>query len=252
MTTRSPKAVTLPPQVDWDGLTEGTHFVRLHGRKEPYLQLPGLLALAGQVGRIDSRFIQTPTQVDQGVWLAVYEVTLTLPDGTSQTAQGVGDASPGNVGASIASALPRMSATRALCRALRHVLLLGQTVAEEIPETSGQGQQGHQPWQPPQQRQPRQQGQNGQNGQHHQQQPQQRRQAPQRRQDEGACPSCGSGLWDNREQRANGSKRPAWKCKDWKCAWIQWDIDPTPAPGHQQQPPQGYDDRPPMDPDVPF
>ena len=90
MTTKNPQLIPLPPSVDWDKLTEGPHFVRLPGRQEPYLPLPGLLALAGQVGRLDSEFVHIPTQVAQGVWLAVYQVTLTLPDGTARRLKGWG------------------------------------------------------------------------------------------------------------------------------------------------------------------
>lgn len=98
----------------------------------------------------------------------------------------------------------------------------------------------------------------------------------------GSCPACGSDLWDNTEQRNQGGKRPAWKCRNNACTggkpynnkpqpWIQWDSEPTPGagaeqPAQQQPPPQdpgpsrsyrdtsnpfatGQDAR---DPDIPF
>mgnify|MGYP001586568864 CR=1 FL=1 len=52
------------------------------------------------------------------------------------------------------------------------------------------------------------------------------------------CPKCGSGLWDNREQRKEGSKRPAARCRSKDCEFVVWELADAdalfapPAPRH--------------------
>ena len=134
----------------------------------------------------------------------------------------IADASPENVGPRTVGATPRMASTRAINRSLRLYLGIGATTAEEIgPETPQRGRgapaRPARPAAAPTHDPRRTQG---------------------RPPDNGAaarCPSCGSGLWDNREDRANGSRRPAWKCQNQQCdgyrgePWIQWDAEPFPG-----------------------
>lgn len=55
----------------------------------------------------------------------------------------------------------------------------------------------------------------------------------------GACPACGSDVWDNTADHETDPKKPAWKCKNQKCQgggakkngqgnwpWASWDLDP--------------------------
>ena len=45
------------------------------------------------------------------------------------------------------------------------------------------------------------------------------------------CPKCGSEIWDNRSDKANGVKTAKWpdfKCKDKACDWAQWPDKPKP------------------------
>ena len=83
-------------------------------------------------------------------------------------------------------------------------------------------------------------------------QPQRRQRPPENqwRNNGGAapsCPDCGSALWDNCQDRREGSKRPAWKCKSRDgCEWLQWEIDPRPgAPRPDDTDPQQDDGPPP-------
>lgn len=39
-----------------------------------------------------------------------------------------------------------------------------------------------------------------------------------------ACPDCGKGLWDNREDRKHGKRSPALVCKA-RCGWKVWEVD---------------------------
>jgi hypothetical protein len=166
--------------------------------------------------------------------------------GERGTFSDIADASPANVGDRTINATPRMASTRAINRCLRLFLGTGSTTFEEIgPETSHQ--------------RPRRVESNGSpvtvvNP-----------RATQTQQwDDGAaasCPSCGSGLWDNRQKRHDGWRGPAWKCKDQECIgskgsepWIQWDIMPTPAsrPADPEPPAHSRPAPEPMEDEVPF
>lgn len=58
----------------------------------------------------------------------------------------------------------------------------------------------------------------------------------------GACPECGSDVWDNNNDHETDSKKPRWKCKNKDCqggapkengngnwGWASWDPDPWEA-----------------------
>jgi hypothetical protein len=103
------------------------YIVTLQGRT--FVRLGGLLELAHQSGLrgISTAMIQVPSQ-DNGQ-TAICSATVTIRD-ASYTAHG--DANPGNVSRNIAPHLIRMAESRAVARALRFGLGVGETVLEEL------------------------------------------------------------------------------------------------------------------------
>ena len=115
-------------------------FTKLQGRD--YVTFPGLLDLAHQTGcvGVTTELIQIPEEKNGNV--AICKATVTFHreagvvegDWRDQTWIAYGDASPANVNRMIATALIRMSETRAIGRALRMACNVGQTMLEELAE----------------------------------------------------------------------------------------------------------------------
>lgn len=105
---------------------------------KPYPTWPAVLAVAHERGLcgIETELIQIPT-AENGME-AIVRATATFSAerfGCPASFSALGDASPRNVNAKIATALIRMCETRAKGRALRDACNIGQTLAEELPDT---------------------------------------------------------------------------------------------------------------------
>ena len=89
----------------------------------------GLLAEAHEKGlkSIDTELLQIPTPDNGNV--AICKATVELEDG--RTFSGIGDASPDNVGRSIAPHTIRMSETRAKARALRDAINVSEALLDD-------------------------------------------------------------------------------------------------------------------------
>jgi len=113
-----------------EGVDLSRYTVNLSGKD--YLTYAGVLAVAHERGllSIETALLQVPGPDNDH--LAIVRAVVTMKDGTRF--EELGDASPRNVNARIATALIRMAATRAKGRALRDAVNVGETLAEEIPE----------------------------------------------------------------------------------------------------------------------
>jgi len=253
------KTKTGPVSIDHDFLRSVDGLTDLQGQE--YINHRGLLALGHLHGLTEVSVSLLSFDPESGH--AIVSATATGERGTFTD---IADASPSNVGPRTKNATPRMSSTRAINRCLRLFLGVGATTAEEIgPEPSTVTRPASRaPTSAPAAAAPAAPSANG----------------------EGLCPHCGSDLWDNREQRRKGGKRPAWKSRNTSCdggkpyngqpsPWIQWDGLPIPgeqpsaeAAGQAYKKPRSYRDdpnpfvapqaaaKPPIesydDPDVPF
>ena len=103
-------------------------FIERHGKR--YVLFQGLLDEAHSLGLkgIDTDLIQIPDESNGNV--AIVKATAEMED--ERRFSGIGDASPDNVGRSIAPHLIRMAETRAKARALRDAVNVGATAMEEL------------------------------------------------------------------------------------------------------------------------
>src|SRR5262245_52829906 len=103
-----------------------------------YVLSDGLLVALGQLSRgyydVATDIVQLPTAENANTAVVTARVTVFDPEGgrTLRTASGIGDASPANVGRMVAIHCLRMAETRAVARALRHLLGVGMTALEEL------------------------------------------------------------------------------------------------------------------------
>jgi hypothetical protein len=102
------------------------HVIEQHGRS--YVLFAGLLALAHEEGltRVTTTLVQIPNENNGNV--AICHATVETAKGSFD---GIGDASPGNVGRAIAPHLIRMSETRAVARAFRVAVNVGEALADD-------------------------------------------------------------------------------------------------------------------------
>lgn len=104
--------------------------VNLKGREYP--TWPGVLDAATQAGlrSLTTRVLQVPSADNGG--MAIVMARAEFEDG--RVFEDVGDASPANCSAQIASAALRMASTRAKGRCLRDAINCGATMFEELPD----------------------------------------------------------------------------------------------------------------------
>ena len=112
--------------IDLDAMRRAKQIVRLQGKE--YVLFSGLLRTAHDNGlkSVDTEIISWDAEARAAVVRAVVE-------GSRGRYTAHGDASPDNVGRSIAGACLRMSETRAIARALRSYLGIGMTALSELP-----------------------------------------------------------------------------------------------------------------------
>ena len=99
--------------------------------------LHGLVQLSRGFYDVATEIVQLPTAENAQTAVCTAKVTVFDPETgrVLRTATGIGDASPANVGRMVAIHCLRMAETRAVARALRHLLGVGLTALEEL----GQG-----------------------------------------------------------------------------------------------------------------
>ena len=99
--------------------------------------LHGLVQLSRGFYDLATEIVQLPTAENAQTAVVTARVTVFDPETgrVLRTASGIGDASPANTGAMVAKHCLRMAETRAVARALRHLLGVGLTALEEL----GQG-----------------------------------------------------------------------------------------------------------------
>ena len=192
------------------------HIQYLHGKE--YIKHEGLIEMAHEAG-ISSLITELVSWDPQTRGAVVY----TTATGTRGTFTGIGDACPENVGVNIAGATLRMAETRSMNRALRCYLGIGMCTYDELPIGAPEASQGQQSRQV--QNKPRVVSSTSQH----------------------ACPDCGSGLWDNSEDRDAGrTNRPAYSCKGKSraepgCGWLSWESKEAPWNLPEPAPPSSYD-----------
>jgi hypothetical protein len=109
------------------------HVIEQHGRN--YVLFAGLLALAHEEGltRVTTTLVQIPNDGNGNV--AICHATVETTKGTFD---GIGDASPTNVGRAIVPHLIRMSETRAVARAFRVAVNVGEALADDPSDEVGE------------------------------------------------------------------------------------------------------------------
>jgi hypothetical protein len=114
------------------------HVIDQHGRR--YVLFSGLLSLAHEEGltRVTTTLVQIPNDGNGNV--AICHATVETTKGSFD---GIGDASPTNVGRAIVPHLIRMSETRAVARAFRVAVNVGEALADDPsdqgPDTANAG-----------------------------------------------------------------------------------------------------------------
>jgi hypothetical protein len=105
------------------------HVIEQHGRR--YVLFSGLLSLAHEEGltRVTTTLVQIPNDSNGNV--AICHATVETAKGSFD---GIGDASPTNVGRAIVPHLIRMSETRAVARAFRVAVNVGEALADDPSE----------------------------------------------------------------------------------------------------------------------
>ena len=108
-------------------MTDRKHITKI-GDKE-FILFPGLLeaAHADGLSSVKTELVQRPINETDPVAIVYAEVTT-----KRGTFQGIGDASPSNVGPMVKGAIIRMAETRAIARALRFATNIGMTAYEEL------------------------------------------------------------------------------------------------------------------------
>ena len=105
-------------------------FIERHGKK--YVLFAGLLDEAHNknLTSIQTKLLQSPSEENGQV--AIVHARVELEHGKYGYFEGIGDASPDNVGRAIVPHLIRMAETRAKARALRDAVNIGVTALEEL------------------------------------------------------------------------------------------------------------------------
>lgn len=111
-------------------MEKGEDYIQLNGR--PFVLFKALLAMATERGLegIASELIQAPSSENQQTAIVRADVTLRGENGAPRIFSCLGDASPETT--KIKGAYVRMAETRAIGRALRMGLNIGETAFEEI------------------------------------------------------------------------------------------------------------------------
>ncbi|HAM58345.1 MAG TPA: hypothetical protein DCQ64_24185 [Candidatus Rokubacteria bacterium] len=106
------------------------YIIQLQGR--PCALYRGVLDLAHEIGLegIRTKLLQPPDAANGDT--AIVEAEVRMKDG--RVFADIGDASPKNVNAKIATAIIRMASTRAKGRALRDAVNIGEALVEEMPD----------------------------------------------------------------------------------------------------------------------
>ncbi len=111
------------------------HIIERQGKS--FALYAGLLDEAhkqGLVG-ITTALLQFPSEENK--WTTICQATITMErDGKQNVFQGIGDASPGNVGKMVAGATIRMAETRSKARALRDACNLDISAVDDLPDES--------------------------------------------------------------------------------------------------------------------
>jgi hypothetical protein len=109
------------------------HVIEQHGRR--YVLFSGLLSLAHEEGltRVTTTLVQIPNDGNGNV--AICHATVETTKGSFD---GIGDASPTNVGRAIVPHLIRMSETRAVARAFRVAVNVGEALADDPSDEAGE------------------------------------------------------------------------------------------------------------------
>lgn len=110
-------------------LEKGRDYIDLRGRD--YVLFPALLNLATERGMtgINSELIQSPSKENEMTAIVVAEITFQPDTGAPRIFRCLGDASPATTKL---NAYVRMAETRAIGRALRMALNIGETMLEEL------------------------------------------------------------------------------------------------------------------------
>lgn len=80
----------------------------------------------------DLNIFQSPSKENENVAIVLAKIYMLEPDGKVRSYTGLGDASPANLTKQTSKAIPRMAETRAMARAFRNALQIGEAVYEEF------------------------------------------------------------------------------------------------------------------------